>query len=326
MTDLKKQILDAVAEDLAAIEKQLLANLQPNLDLVREVAGHILFSGGKRLRPLLTVLCAQLCNSKTPEIVRFSTIFEFLHAATLVHDDVVDGGQLRRGQKTAHLIWDPPTAVLTGDFLLARSLSLAAETGRPAIVSILAHITAQMSQGEIHQLHNKGRLDLSEAEYLQVIYRKTAVLFEGACHSSAILADVSATKQQALADYGHMLGLAFQMADDLLDYTENTEMLGKEIGADLKEGKLTLPVIAALRQASDEDRRQMETVLQNPRFSISGFKHLVDLMTRNGGVAHTHQKASDCVARAKRRLAIFDPSPTRDLLAAIADYALARKQ
>ena len=219
MSDLKVRILKAVQPDLDAIETALAKNLNPHLDLVRDVAGHILFSGGKRLRPLLMVLSARLCGYRGDYDKTFSTALEYLHAATLLHDDLVDGASLRRNKPAAHLKWGNSIAVLVGDFLLARALSVSAATGRARIVQILAELTEQMSQGEVHQLMRKGDIRLSEAEYLEVIRRKTAVLFETACRVSAVLADASAEKESALAAYGLNLGMAFQIADDLFDYT-----------------------------------------------------------------------------------------------------------
>jgi octaprenyl-diphosphate synthase len=232
---------------------------------------------------------------------------------------------MRRGKQAAHTLWDNSSAVLVGDFLYARSLSIAAETGRPEIIRIIAGITENMSQGEIHQLMRKGALDLTEDEYLEVIRRKTAVLFQGACRVSAILAGVPAEKESALAAYGLNLGLAFQMADDLLDYTVDSRTLGKLVGADLREGKLTLPVIHALREAGTDDRRQMTRIIQNENFSDAEFQHLIGLLEKYGGIEYTRQRAAERIRRAKAGLSVFDEGPARETLLDIADYALARK-
>jgi len=237
MSDLKQEILAMVKDDLAAIEDELERNLNPYLDLISKIAHHILFSGGKRLRPLLMVLSARLCGYEGNYDKTFSIIFEYLHAATLLHDDLIDDAAMRRGKPVAHSIWGNSAAILVGDFLLARSLSISAKTGNIKVIRTIAKITENMSKGEIHQLMRKGDLDISQEEYLEVIRRKTAVLFQGACRISAIIADAPNEKEKALSDYGYNLGLAFQMADDLLDYTSDTKVLGKEVGADLKEGK-----------------------------------------------------------------------------------------
>lgn len=325
MKDLKQKILALVKDDLAEIEIALEKNLQPHLDLVSKIAGHILFSGGKRLRPLLTVVSARMCGYDGGYDKTFSTIFEYLHAATLLHDDLVDEATMRRGKPAAHLVWDNPSAVLTGDFLLARALSIAAVTGLPDVIKIVAEITENMSQGEIHQLMRKGSLDLSEAEYMEVIRRKTAVLFQGACRTSALIANASAQKEAALSEYGLNLGIAFQMADDLLDYTLDAQVLGKPVGSDLKEGKLTMPVIYVLETADAKDRLWMEKLIKNKDFSVHDFKMLITLLHQYGGIAYTRKLAQNYIQTAKNALAIFENSQAKETLLMIADYALVRK-
>ena len=322
---LKQKILSRVEKDLVAIEAALADNLNPYFDLVSDIARHILFSGGKRLRPLLTVLSGRLCGYNDDGLIRFSTIFEFLHAATLLHDDLVDDASMRRGKPVAHSVWDNSTAVLVGDFLLARSLSLASETGRPKVIAVIAGITENMSQGEIQQLHRKGDIDLSEPEYMETILRKTAVLFEGACRVSAILADMTEALERALSDYGRHLGLAFQMADDLLDYTVDSQTLGKVVGADLREGKLTLPVIHALERADAVDRDRMVRIIQEQDQSPQTFEIVIDLLHKYGGIEYTRKKAAEHIHRAKEAISIFDASPAKDVLIDIADYALVRR-
>ena len=322
---LKERILSLAGNDLLEIEAALEANLDPHVDLVRETAGHLLFSGGKRLRPLLTVICARICGRGEPGHIRFSTIFEYLHAATLLHDDLVDGAVLRRGKPAAHRLFGNETAVLTGDFLLARALSIAADTQNMDVIRVISNITEQMSQGEIQQLHNKGRIDLSEAEYMEVIRRKTAVLIEGACHVGALVAKGTEPETNALKYYGFRIGLAFQMADDLLDYTSDTTLLGKSVGADLKEGKLTLPVIVSLKAAGTKDRSRMLDIIRSTSFSEADFKIFTALLNQYGGISHTRQRAAEFVSEAKSALAVFAPSPERELLNLIAEYALLRK-
>ncbi len=325
MSDLKNKILSAVQADLEAINKALAENLAPHFELTRDVAGHILFSGGKRLRPLLMVLAARLCDYSGHKAATFAIIFEYLHAATLLHDDLVDEAGLRRGKPVANTVWDNATAVLTGDFLMARSLSIAADTRNIEVIRTIARITEMMSQGEIQQLDRKGDTTLSEEEYMEVIKCKTAVLFQGACRTGALVAERNAQDQKSLADYGYNLGLAFQMADDLLDYTLDSDALGKAVGADLREGKLTLPVIHALENADRKTRRKMEKIIKNPDFSITEFKTLIELMKACGGIRYTRRMAEKYIDKAKACLAGFKPSVTKETLCDIADYALARK-
>ncbi len=324
MNDLKNKILSLVEDDLAGIEVALLENLHPNLDLVSKVAHHILFSGGKRLRPLLMVLSARLCDYRGDYDKTFSVIFEYLHAATLLHDDLVDGADLRRGKPASHAVWGNEIAVLVGDFLLARGLAIAAETEEPRIIKIISEITENMSQGEIHQIHRKGKLDLTEREYMDIIKCKTAVLFQGACRISAILAEASEEKELALAQYGYNLGMAFQMVDDLLDYTFDTQILGKTVGADLREGKLTLPVIVALNQAAPGDRVLMEKIIRDEKFSDNDFRWLAEKISEYGGFDYTRTLAFEHTAKSRQALELFPVSPTRDILFDIAGYALER--
>jgi octaprenyl-diphosphate synthase len=324
MNDIKHRILSLVKDDLSEIEVALEQNLNPHFDLVSQIAGHILFSGGKRLRPLLMVLSARLCGYDGNYEKTFSTIFEYLHAATLLHDDLVDEATLRRGKPVAHSIWGNAIAVLVGDFLLARSLSIAAETKRPDVIKVVAEITENMSQGEIHQLMKKGCIDLTETEYMEIIERKTAVLFQGTCRVGALISGVSKEKEDALAGYGFNIGIAFQMVDDLLDYSQNTPALGKKVGADLKEGKLTLPVIYSLKSADATDRIQMEKIIKNKDFSMEDFKTLIAIMKKYGGQTYTQKVAQKYVKNAKNALEIFQNSTTKEILLTIADYTLFR--
>jgi octaprenyl-diphosphate synthase len=325
MSDLKQKILSAVESDLEDIEKALSDNLNPYLDLVSDVAGHILFSGGKRLRPLLMVLSARMCSYNGNYEKTFSTALEYLHTATLLHDDLVDGATLRRGKTVAHATWGNSITVLVGDYLLARALSISAGTGRLRVVKVLAELTENMSQGEVHQLMRKGDVKLTEDEYLVIIRRKTAVLFKAACQVSAIIADAPQDKEKALAEYGYNLGIAFQMADDLFDYTLQTSDFGKEVGADLREGKLTLPVIYALKQANSSDRDLMIKIIRNTDFTTDDFKTLLDLLVKYGGIDYTQETAASYIDTAKNALALFEPSPTKETMLDIADYALQRR-
>lgn len=325
MNDLKQRILAENKNDLAEIETQLSENLKPYLDLVSEVAHHILFAGGKRLRPLLLVLSARICGYTDKYAKTVSSALEYLHAATLLHDDIIDDAVLRRGQTVAHSVYGNAVTVLVGDFLLARALAICADSGKIKVIHIISELTENMSTGEVHQLMRKGDITLTEDEYLEVIRRKTAVLFQAACTVSAVIAEASDEKEQALSDYGYNLGLAFQMVDDLFDYTMDSAALGKEVGADLREGKLTLPIIQALKEADPADRDQMVKIVQNEDFTVDEFKTLVALLQRNNGIDYTVKTATAYLEKAKKALSVFEPSKPRDSLLDIADYALARR-
>ncbi len=325
MNDLKKKILSENGNDLEKIESELSENLKPYLDLVSDVARHILFAGGKRLRPLLLVVSAKLCGYDNDYAKTVSTALDYLHAATLLHDDIIDDAVLRRGKTVAHSVYGNAITVLVGDFLLARALAICADSGKIKVIHIISNLTENMSTGEVHQLMRKGDVTLTEDEYLEVIRRKTAVLFQAACTVSAVIADAPEEKEAALSDFGYHLGIAFQMADDLLDYTMDTEALGKEVGADLREGKLTLPVIHALKQADSADYDQMVKIIENEDFTVDEFKTLVGLLEKNDGIAYTQKTAAFHIDKAKNVLSVFEPSKTKDTLFDIADYTLARR-
>jgi len=327
--DLKKMVMEKIQGDLGEIEESLRRNLNANLDLVNEIAGHLLFANGKRLRPLLMIFSAKMCGykerSKTPSLVDFASVFEYLHAATLLHDDVIDEAEMRRGKRAAHKIWEAAKVVLTGDFLLAKSLSIATKTENLEIISTISRITEEMSQGEIEQLNQKGNADLSEEEYLKIIRRKTAVLIEGACRCGALLAKAPKEKEDALFEYGHHLGMAFQMADDLLDYTSDVDTLGKNPGADLREGKLTLPLIKTLQRASKKDKDTIKKMIQASDFDEEEFERLVVMIHEYKGIEYTNQKALAHVKSAKSCLEIFEQSDQKELLTMLADYSIKRK-
>ena len=325
MKGLKEQILESVRQDLSEIEAALTENLKPYLPMVSHVAKYIMFSGGKRIRPLLMILSARLCGYNGNYDKTLSVVFEYLHAATLLHDDVVDDADVRRGNPVAHSIWGTPATVLVGDFLLARSIAIAAETDSVPIIDVLADTTAQMSEGEIHQLLHKGDLSVSETDYMEVISKKTAYLIRAACQVGALLAEAQEEQVQALAEYGYQLGIAFQMADDLLDYTADTKVIGKPVGTDLKEGKLTMPIIYALNRATGEDRRRLEIIIQDPDIREEDFEAVLELIKKYDGVEYTRERAQEHIEKAKACLKIFSASNPRTLLEQLADYVLARQ-
>jgi octaprenyl-diphosphate synthase len=238
---------------------------------------------------------------------------------------VVDDADVRRGNPVAHSIWGTPATVLVGDFLLARSIAIAAETDSVPIIGVLADTTAQMSEGEIHQLLHKGDLSVSETDYMEVISKKTAYLIRAACQVGALLAEAQEEQVQALAEYGYQLGIAFQMADDLLDYTADTKVIGKPVGTDLKEGKLTMPIIYALNRATGEDRRRLEIIIQDPDIREEDFEAVLELIKKYDGVEYTRERAQEHIEKAKACLKIFSASNPRTLLEQLADYVLARQ-
>lgn len=325
MRKIKDELFLSIQDDLERIETALKQNLDPHLDLVSQVAGHLLFSGGKRLRPLLMVLCARICGYSMGDEVVFSTALEYLHAATLLHDDIVDGADLRRGKPVANSIWGNPITVLVGDFLFSRASSMATRTGKMRIIEIMAEIVEEMSQGEINQLIRKGDITISEDEYMEVIRRKTAVLFQGACKAGAILADASREKEEALSAFGLNTGIAFQLIDDLIDYTSDTSTLGKTAGADLREGKLTLPVIHVLKTGEGRYKKRIQQIIQKKGVSSRNFQTLKQLLRENGGISYAHNQATLYIQEAKNSLSVFPSSRHKETLMDIADHSLVRK-
>lgn len=325
MTDLKLRILKQVEPDLLQINNALAQNLDPKTELVEKVAGHILFAGGKRLRPLLMVLGARLCDYLHSNIFTYAIMGEYLHAATLLHDDLIDGGELRRGKPAAHKVFGPEIAILAGDFLLARAIQMAAQTQNIEVVQTITGITEAMSIGEIDQLNHIGNIRLTEDQYMEIIHRKTAILFEGTCRCGALIANAPSDQVSALTTYGYHLGMAFQIADDLLDYTADSSILGKKAGADLREGKLTLPLIRALKAASATDQETMLKVIKNPDFSSKDLALLIKLMEQYDTLESARKIAEVHVQKAKMALDIFPFGEIKSLLFDVAAYALVRK-
>jgi octaprenyl-diphosphate synthase len=323
--NLKERILAGVADDLAEIEKELKANITPYLEKVSQVAGHLLFNGGKRMRPLFMVLSAKLCNYQGQYDKKFSVIFEYVHTASLLHDDLVDAATMRRGKPVANAIWGNTSAVLVGDYLLARASGIAVKANKLEILNILSTVTEHMVQGELHQLSRKGAVDLSEEEYRQIIQNKTAALIQGACRSGAIIADAPKEQEQAMADYGLNVGLAFQMADDLLDYISDSVELGKTIGADLREGKLTLPLIHTLAKADAGDAATIQKIVADEQFSDEDWQALKGLLDKYGGIEYTEKCATAHIQKAKAALDVFPDAGTKELLSLLADYTISRE-
>lgn len=317
--------MSVVANDLDKIESHLKSNLDPYLELVQTIAGYILFSGGKRLRPLLMILCARMCGYHHDHVFHFSTMFEYLHVATLLHDDVIDASDMRRGKKAAHLVFGAAETVLTGDYLLAKSLSIAGETNKMAIIQLAARITSEMTQGELLQMKNQRNPNLTQADYFKIVYSKTAVLMQAACESGAILADSSEDVISFVSNYGKNMGIAFQIADDILDYTAQTHILGKKVGADLREGKLTLPIIYTLQKASEHDRAFIEKLIQDTHFSYSDFEKLIDIIKKTGSISYCLEKAQTYAQKARESLMQIPETTEHQVLLDIADFVVARE-
>ncbi|MFP3869328.1 MAG: polyprenyl synthetase family protein [Syntrophobacteria bacterium] len=318
-------LLVQLEDDFQRIEQEIEKNLHSSVPLIAHVSRYIIRSGGKRLRPLLMVLAARLVNYQHNHGYALSIIFEYLHAATLLHDDVVDNAELRRGRPAANTLWGNAAVVLVGDFLLATSFSLSVSSGNLNILRVLSDTTTMMAEGELLQLINSGNLEISQDDYMQVITRKTAILIAAACQIGAILGDADEDQEKALCRFGLNLGIAFQLRDDVLDYSGSEDEVGKPIGKDLQEGKITLPLIQALASTSGEERRRLVDLITGDTIEEEHFVEIMKIIQNQRALQHTDHLAHKYATMAKEALAGFPPSPTRETLLEIADYVVTRR-
>ncbi|MDR3038074.1 MAG: polyprenyl synthetase family protein [Candidatus Adiutrix sp.] len=319
------EIMNILAPLADRINQALTEQIARDAAAVARIGGYIFGGGGKRLRPLIFCLVSEaLGRPLTPEAVTTSTAFEFLHMATLLHDDIVDLAEVRRGRVAAHLAFGVQETVLAGDYFLAKAARLGTATGSMDCMKILSGIVGTLALGELDQLGARRRVDLGEAEYFKIIYRKTAVLMEGAARSAALLAGAGDETVAEARRYGRQMGLAFQIMDDILDYLGDPEALGKPAGHDLDEGKITLPFIRA-REALGEPRRgRLLGLAERDRLSLEDHRAIAGLVAEGQGVAAARQKAEELAREAALTLAGWPPSPARDQLEALTVYVTAR--
>ncbi|SEJ44603.1 polyprenyl synthetase family protein [Frateuria terrea] len=315
-------VRELAAADMQRVDALIRARLASDVVLINQIADHIIAGGGKRLRPMLHVLAAGAAGYAGAQHVKLAAVIEFIHTSTLLHDDVVDESDLRRGRKTANALWGNAASVLVGDFLYSRSFQLMVELDDMRVMRILADTTNTIAEGEVLQLLNIGNADVDEAAYLAVIERKTAVLFAAATELGGLLGGLPADQVAALRRYGMELGYAFQIADDLLDYTSDADTLGKNIGDDLAEGKPTLPVIYALGQATPEDALAMRRAIEHG--DLSALDRVLATIRRCGALERTHERAVAHADAARETLTALPASPYRDALDALAAYAVER--
>ena len=317
-------IMDLIGGELAEVEDEFKKNLQSEVPLISKIGEHLLLSGGKRFRPMILLLSAKLCGYKGRRQIQVASVIEFIHTATLLHDDVVDDAELRRGNASANSIWGSEASVLVGDFLLSKSFCLMVDDGDLRILKTISGATTRMAEGEIQELMRTSDLSLTEEEYLSIVANKTASLISATCQIGAILAGVDGKKEQALADFGMNLGIAFQCMDDSLDYTSTEKSFGKEIGIDLQGGKMTLPLIHALRSCSPPERKRLAEVILSETIDEEAFLSVVNLITKLGGIEYTLDKAREYVAKAKGYLDCFRLSREKTALLAMANYVVER--
>jgi octaprenyl-diphosphate synthase len=310
------------AGDMQRVDTLIRARLSSSVVLINQIADHIIASGGKRLRPMLHVLAAGAAGYHGDQHIKLAAVIEFIHTSTLLHDDVVDESDLRRGRKTANALWGNAASVLVGDFLYSRSFQLMVELDNMRIMRILADTTNTIAEGEVLQLLNIGNADVDEASYLAVIERKTAVLFAAATELGGLLGGLPEHQVSALRRYGMELGYAFQIADDLLDYVSDAGTMGKNVGDDLAEGKPTLPLIYALQSADAEQKQSLRHAIEHG--GLDSLDRIIGAIRDSGALERTHERAVAHANAARHALGELPESPWRDALAALADYSVQR--
>ena len=321
------RLVRMAAQDMAGIDRLITQRMDSPVPVIPALAEHLISAGGKRLRPLLTVAAARLCHGGGPApdgYLKLAAAVEFIHTATLLHDDVVDGSTLRRGKMAAHLIWGGSSSVLVGDFLFARAFELMVETGSLRALNILAHASSVIAEGEVLQLTRSHDLTLDQATYLQIIQSKTAELFAAAAEAGAVVVGAGESDVQALRGFGLNLGQAFQLADDVLDYGGLASDLGKNAGDDFREGKVTLPLLLAMARSGGEEARFWQRTVGDLDQTEADFIRARNLMVETGALESCLDLAMDYAAQAKAALAGFDNSDWRQSLEALADFAVSR--
>jgi len=315
------QILAPVAEDLCSVDREIRVRLSSDVPLIGTVADYIIAAGGKRLRPAVLLLLAGALGYRGNARLLLAAVIEFIHTATLLHDDVVDESDLRRGRATANARFGNAASVLVGDFLYSRAFQMMVEVGEMRVMQILADATNRIAEGEVLQLMNVHDPSVDERRYLEVVGRKTAALFEAAARIAAVIARASPEIEDAAASYGACLGIAFQMVDDVLDYSGHVEDIGKQLGDDLREGKVTLPLIHAMRGANDTQRQQIELAI---REGGGDFAEIARIVQTNGSIAYVRSRAGGEAARAAVAARQLPPSVCRDSLLDLTFFAIGR--
>lgn len=310
--------------DLSLTEKRLRDIFQSDTPLIPLIGEHIIRGGGKRLRPLFLILSSELAGYNGEDRALLAGIIEAIHTASLLHDDVVDNADTRRGRPAAHMVWSNQIVILVGDFLYANALRLAVLQRNQQIMEALSQATTAMTEGEVLQLHRVADPDITEEEYYRIISAKTGALISAACRIGAILGNLPETKKEALAVFGMKTGIAFQMADDILDYMADESGLGKKLGKDLGEGKITLPMIYLLRMAADEEKKEIKEIIKHGISAEDNLTRILELFDKYSAIEESFRNAQKLVKEAKDELNVFMPSRGRDGLLTMADYALAR--
>ena len=314
-----------IEKDLGRLEASIDELISTRVDYIKEIVSYIIGSGGKRVRPVLVILCSKLCGYKGKKHIPYAAIIEFIHTATLLHDDVVDNAKTRRGLSTVNTVWGNEPSVLVGDFLYSRSFELMSRDGNTEILKTISQVTTALSEGEILEIVKTADIETTESDYYEIIGNKTAVLFGAACEIGAILGGCPDKRRKALKSFGYNLGIAFQLMDDVLDYTSYNDVLGKRVGTDLKEGKVTLPLIHALKTLKNKDKAYLEKVISKERITQRDFDRVRDIIDKNGSISYTMHATEEYLGKAKKYLDTFGPSRYKDALLELADYMLKRE-
>lgn len=319
-----KKIFESYESDLKQVEEHLLRLFESNVFLIPLIGKYLIQGGGKRMRPLFLLISAKLAGYQGKNAIPLAGIIESIHTASLLHDDVVDGADLRRGRATAHGMWGNQVVILVGDFLYSNALRWTVSFGDIKLVDAVSHAVNAMTEGELLQLEKSGDINVTENEYMKIIAAKTGVLISAACRIGGILGGLGTGREEKLASFGHKAGIAFQMADDLLDYSaEMNGVFGKKLGKDLEEGKITLPLLYLLKEANANELVEIQSIVETP--SEKGLARIKDLFKRYGVLARALARAEGLLKEAKDELSEFGESPEKDELLALADYALQRE-
>ena len=316
------EVFSLSAPDMAQVNDCIRDSLKSEVVLINQIANYIVSSGGKRLRPMLLTLSAHACDYQGDKHIPLAAIIEFIHTATLLHDDVVDESELRRGQQSAHAVWGNAASVLVGDFLYSRSFQMMVGLDSMRVMEVLAETTNTIAEGEVQQLLNMGDPEVDQPRYMQVIENKTAKLFEAACRLGAIISGMPIEIENALAVYGNRLGAAFQIADDVLDYTGTADTMGKNAGDDLAEGKPTLPLIIARENCGQEDRELLDTAIRNA--GLADLAPILEIIRRTGSLDSAMDVAKSMASEAHEAISVLPQSPWRKALEKLADYSVNR--
>jgi len=312
--------------DIALVKEKMQEILNGVSPLISKVGEHIVMGGGKRIRPLLAILCSRITGYSGEKSTHLACSIESIHTASLLHDDVVDCASMRRGRASANSIWGDQAAILVGDFLYSNALKLANSLQDLRIIDALSSATISMTESELLQLSKKGDPEISEEDYMRIIKGKTALLMSAACRSGALLGNISQKEEDALASFGLKLGLTFQMADDILDYTAEEEILGKGPGKDIEEGKITLPLIYLLRQASLNEIGRIRAIISAETLARSDLAYIIGLLNKYRCIEKSYERASQILKEAKAELDIFEDSIEKSALLVISDYSLRREK